>query len=161
MQAEELGRRFSGKQFCVLLAKTPFNQSFSDYTRFSQQLTKAYEQDDAVLFSSVSSRFIKFLLFDHDREQVLEKAYQIAQSLVHGSGEEVAVAIGPVADRFSGISLSYQKARDMLKTYGSIRKEKSSVMKTTFAKGNYPPPIPSKPTLLHGWQMLGNRRSLS
>ena len=147
LQAEELGRRFSGKQFCVLLAKTPFNQSFSDYTRFSQQLTKAYEQDDAVLFSSVSSRFIKFLLFDHDREKVLEKAYQIAQSLVHGSGEEVAVAIGPVADRFSGISLSYQKARDMLKTYGSIRKEKIISYEDDIREGELSPTNPFKTDL--------------
>jgi len=143
-QSEELNRSFSGKQFCVLLAKTPKNQSFSDYTRFSEQLTQSYGKDDTVLFSSVSSRFIKFLLFDYGREPVLEKGYQMAQSLVHGFGEEIAVAIGPVADRFSAISYSYEKARDMLQTYGNIRKDKIISYEDDMREGELSPTNPFK-----------------
>lgn len=143
-QAEGLHRSFSGKQFCVLLAKTPSSQSFSDYTRFSEQLTQSYGQDETVLFSSVSSRFIKFLLFDYGREQVLEKAYQMAQSLVHGFGEEIAVSIGPIAERFSSIGYSYEKAQDMLQTYGNIRKDKIISYEDDMREGELSPTNPFK-----------------
>lgn len=57
------------------------------------------------------------------------------------------MAIGPVADRFSGISLSYQKARDMLKTYGSIRKEKIISYEDDIREGELSPTNPFKTDL--------------
>lgn len=143
-QATELKRSFSGKQFCVLLAKTPYNQNFSDYTRFSKQLTSTYGSDETVLFSSISSRFIKFLLFDFNKDAVLEKAYQMAQALTHDSSEEVAVAIGPVVERFSDIPTSYHKANGMLKTYGGIRKEKIISYEDDMKEGELSPTNPFK-----------------
>ena len=68
----------------------------------------------------------------------------MAQALTHDSSEEVAVAIGPVVERFSDIPTSYHKANGMLKTYGGIRKEKIISYEDDMKEGELSPTNPFK-----------------
>ena len=147
-QATTFSRSFIGKKMTVLLAHNQYNQNFEDYTRFTEYLEFLFQDDDRLLFSSVSSRFIKFLIFDTSKEAVLETAYQVAQTLIHeleqDSQDDLAVAIGSVVDRVSEIPNSYEIARDFLNTYGNLRTEKIISYEDDMKEGELSPTHPFK-----------------
>lgn len=147
-EAESFQRSIIGKKFTVLLATNQFNSDFEDYAHLSEYLTFLFGEDEALLFSSVSSRFIKFLIFDNQREHVLEKSYQIAHALIHeleqNSQDDLAVAIGPIVDRLSEIPDSFEKAREMLGTYGYFRTEKIISYEDDMKEGELSPTHPFK-----------------
>ena len=150
-EIETFNVNISGKKFTVLLANNRFNSNFDDYAHFSEYLNFLFSQDDEVLFSSVSSRFIKFLIFNKEKELVLEKSYQIAQTLIHeletDSEDDLAVAIGPVVDRLSEIPFAFNTARDLLSTYGSYRVEKIISYEDDMKEGELSPTHPFKMNL--------------
>lgn len=147
-EAETFDRNIVGKKMCVLLATNQFNSKFSDYAHFSKHLKFLFDQDELVLFSSVSSRFVKFLIFSAQKEAVLEKSYQIAQTLIHeleqDTQDDIAVAIGPVVDRLSEIPTSFNKAKEMLGTYGYFRMEKIISYEDDMKEGELSPTHPFK-----------------
>lgn len=121
-------KNISGKKFAVLLATNKFNRDFNDYTIFSEHLKQLFDNDEALLFSSTSSRFIKFLVFESNKDTLLEKCYQIAHTLIHefevSSEDDMTVAIGPVVNRFSEIPLSYEKTKELINTHSPFHAEK-------------------------------------
>ncbi|MCB5951984.1 response regulator [Enterococcus sp. BWT-B8] len=147
-ESQNFQRTIIGKKLTVLLATNQFNSNFEDYAHFSEYLNYLFSEDDSILFSSVSSHFIKFLIFDTQKEDVLEKSYQLAQTLIHeleqNSQDDIAVAIGPVVERISEISGSYQKAREMLATYGYLRTEKIISYEDDMKEGELSPTHPFK-----------------
>lgn len=147
-EADSFQRSIIGRKFTVLLATNQFNSDFDDYTHFSEYLNFLFGDDETLLFSSVSSRFIKLLVFDNRREAVLEKSYQIAHALIHeleqSSQDDLAVAIGPIVDRLSEIPDSFEKAREMLGTYGYFRTEKIISYEDDMKEGELSPTHPFK-----------------
>ncbi|MHC5216589.1 response regulator transcription factor [Enterococcus sp. LJL128] len=147
-EAESFQRSIIGKKFTVLLATNQFNSAFEDYTHFSEYLKFLFKEDENLLFSSVSSRFIKFLVFDSQKEDVLEKSYQVAHTLIHeleqNSQDDIAVAIGPVVERLSEIPSAFEKAREMLGTYGYFRTEKIISYEDDMKEGELSPTHPFK-----------------
>lgn len=147
-QVASFQRSFVGKKMTVLLANNRYNQNFEDYTRFTQYLNYLFADDQRLIYASVSSRFIKFLLFDTTKEAILEGAYQLAQTLIHEleqrAEDDLAVAIGPVVDRVSEIPHSYRQARGMLETYGILRTEKIISYEDDMKEGELSPTHPFK-----------------
>lgn len=67
----------------VLLAANQVSTDFEDYAHLSDYLKFLFRENQQVIFSAVSSRFIKFLIVDPLEENVIETSYQVAQTLVH------------------------------------------------------------------------------
>lgn len=147
-QSESFSRSFVGKKMTVLLANNRFNQNFEDYAHFTEYLNYLFQNNESLLFSSVSSRFIKFLIFDSTKEKVLEIAYQLAQTLIHeleqNDTDEISVAIGSVVSRISEVPSSFEIARDMLGTYGYLRTEKIFSYEDDMKEGELSPTHPFK-----------------
>lgn len=118
-KTQNLSYSFVGKKMTVLLARSKYNQNFEDYTRFGKELKKLFKDEQRVLYSSISSRFIKFLISAETKKEVLSTAYQTAQILIHGFQHEVSgsmnVSIGSVVDRVSEIPLSFQISQSQLR----------------------------------------------
>lgn len=147
-EAENFSRSIIGKKLTVLLATNQFNSNFEDYTHFSEYLDFLFGEDDTLLFSSVSSHFIKLLIFDTQKEDVLEKSYQVAHTLIHeleqDNQDDIAVSIGPIVERISEIPQSFEKAREMLATYGWLRTEKIINYEDDMKEGELSPTHPFK-----------------
>lgn len=147
-EAEEFSRNIVGKKFAVLLLSNQYNTKFEDYFHFSEYLTFLFDADEAVLFASISSRFVKFLVFDFQYADLLEKCYQIAHTLIHeleqNTQDDISVAIGPIVDRISEIPDSFHKAQDMLASYGKLRTEKIISFEDNMKDGELSPTHPFK-----------------
>lgn len=115
--AESFKRSFAGKKFAVLLATNQFTTDFEDYAHFSDYLNFLFRENPQVLFSSVSSHFIKFLIFDTHPDVVLETSYQIAQTLIHElttHKNELTAAISPIIDRISELPDAFEITQHLL-----------------------------------------------
>ena len=147
-ESAALNRSVMGKKTCIVLATSPYNKNFEDYFRFSNYLQVLFGDDESILFSSISSRFIKFLLMETDRDRLLEKSYQLAQTLVHELKDEEAddlvVSIGPIVDRLSEIPHAYRYTQNMLQTYGVLRTERIISYEDDIKDGEVSPTNPFK-----------------
>lgn len=145
--AEIFGVSLAGKKVSVLLATNHYNKNFDDYFHFSEKLNRFFGKDSAILFSSLSSRFIKLIIFHSDYDRLLEKCYQTANTLIHEldmTASDIAVGIGPIVDRVSDIPHSYDMAKQLLHTYGSIRTEKIISFVDNVKEGELSPSNPFK-----------------
>jgi len=147
-ESAALNRSVVGKKTCVVLATSHYNKNFEDYFRFSNYLHVLFGDDESILFSSISSHFIKFLLMDTDTKRLLEKSYQLAQTLVHELKDEEAddlvVSIGPIVDRLSEIPHAYRHTQNMLQTYGVLRTERIISYEDDIKDGEVSPTNPFK-----------------
>lgn len=115
--ARQLKRKIAGKKFIVLLITNPINKNFADYERFREKMTRLFNEDDSLLFSCLSSRFIKILLFHPDEDVLLQKADQVALTLypeLNSDESNLVVAIGNPVERISEIQKSYETAKSLL-----------------------------------------------
>lgn len=115
--ARQLKRKIAGKKFIVLLITNPINKNFADYERFREKMTRLFNEDDSLLFSCLSSRFIKILLFHPDEDGLLQKADQVALTLyteLNSDESNLVVAIGTPVERISEIQKSYETAKSLL-----------------------------------------------
>ncbi|MFC4698334.1 response regulator transcription factor [Enterococcus aquimarinus] len=117
-KTEEIGCSFIGKKIAVLLARSKYKHNFDDYTQFGKELNIFFQNDSRLLYSSSSSRFIKFLILSDTKKEVLSTAYQVSQILIHEFKNEetgsMTVSIGSVVDRMSEIPLSFEIAKTQL-----------------------------------------------
>lgn len=146
-EAEQFQIALAGKKMSVLLATNHYNKNFEDYFHFSEKLKAFFGKDNGVLFSSISSRFIKILIFETDYDLLLEKCYQTANTLIHEldiDSSDLAVGIGPIVDRISEIPHSYQMAKQLVGTYGQIRTEKIISFVDNIKEGELSPSNPFK-----------------
>lgn len=146
-EADRFEKSLAGKKVSVLLATNHYNKSFDDYFHFSEKLTTFFSDDSALLFSSISSRFIKILIFHSDYERLLDKCYQTANILIHEldmDSADLAVGIGPIVDRISEIPHSYEMAKQLVGTYGKIRTEKIISFADNVKEGELSPSNPFK-----------------
>lgn len=137
----------AGKKVSVLLATNHYNKNFEDYFHFSEKLNRFFGRDSAILFSSISSRFIKLIIFHSDYDRLLEKCYQTANTLIHEldiPSSDIAVGIGPIVDRISDVAHSYEMAKQLLHTYGNIRTEKIISFVDNIKDGELSPSNPFK-----------------
>ena len=123
--AESFNRSLAGKKMTVLLAANQVSTDFEDYAHLSDYLKFLFRENQQVIFSAVSSRFIKFLIVDPLEENVIETSYQVAQTLVHelekGQKNNFSVAIGPVAERISELPASFEITQMILETASSLK----------------------------------------
>lgn len=115
--ARQLKRQIAGKKFIVLLITNPINKNFADYERFREKMTRLFDEDDSLLFSCLSSRFIKILLFHPDEDILLQKVDQVALTLyteLNSDDSNLVVAIGNPVERISEIQKSYETAKSLL-----------------------------------------------
>lgn len=147
-EAESLNIKIAGKKYTVLLATNTFKHKFNDYTHFSEYLYFLFNDHTQIIYSSVSSRYIKFLIFDTNKEKVLETSYQVAHTLIHefeqNNQDDIAVSIGPVVNRLLEIPESFKKAEDMLESYGKLRTEKIISFEDDMKEGELSPTHPFK-----------------
>jgi len=116
-EARRLNRQIAGKKFIVLLVANHINKNFADYERFREKMAGVFEEDDNSLFSCLSSRFIKILLFHTDEEALLRKVDQTALTLyteLNTTDAKLVVAIGNPVGRISEIQKSYETAKNLL-----------------------------------------------
>lgn len=146
-EADRFEKSLAGKKVSVLLATNHYNKNFEDYFHFSEKLTAFFGDDSSLLFSSISSRFIKILIFDSDYQRLLDKCYQTANILIHEldmDSADLAVGIGPIVDRISEIPHSYEMAKQLVGTYGQIRTEKIISFVDDVKEGELSPSNPFK-----------------
>ena len=147
-ESAALQRSIVGKKTCVVLATNHYDKNFDDYFRFSNYLHFLFGADESIIFSSISSRFIKFLLMDSDTDRLLEKSYQLAQTLVHElkdeEVEDLIVSIGPIVERLSEIPQAYRYTQNMLQTYGVLRTERIISYEDDIKDGEVSPTNPFK-----------------
>ncbi|WP_125767643.1 response regulator transcription factor [Lapidilactobacillus wuchangensis] len=141
-------RQLAGKNYTVLLANNHYNNSLADYTQFSKYLNYLFITNPNTIFSSMSSNYIKFLVFANNRVSTLETSYQIANTLIHELDRNIigniAVGIGPVVERLSDISFSFENAQNLLSTYGNVRTEKIISFEDDMKEGELSPTHPFK-----------------
>ncbi|MBU5594324.1 response regulator [Amphibacillus sp. MSJ-3] len=136
-----------GKKISVILATNHYNKSFEDYFHFSEKLNFSFGDDEEILFSSISSRYIKILVFHYDYNTLLDKCYQVAHTLLHEldiDSSDLVVGIGPIIDRISEIPYSYEMAKQLIGTYGIIRSEKIISFVDNLKEGEVSPTNPFK-----------------
>ncbi|MBU5365830.1 response regulator [Enterococcus devriesei] len=124
-EARRLNRQIAGKQFIVMLIANHENKNFAYYKRFRDKLADSFQQDAAILFSCLSSRFIKLLLFESSPQDLLKKADQTATdlySILTTKESKLVIAIGHPVERISDIQKSYVTANNMLE-YSNIQTE--------------------------------------
>lgn len=116
-EARQLNRKIAGKKFSVLLIANHINKNFADYEHFRGKMTKLFVDDENLLFSCLSSRFIKILLFDANKEELSSKADQVAVTLyseLSTAESKLVIAVGNPVERISEIQQSYQTAKNLL-----------------------------------------------
>ena len=147
-QATNWSLSLVGQKFTVLLATNTFSGDLEAYSHFSEQLHFLFSGNKQLLFSSMSSRYIKFLLFSTTKEQVLESSYRVAHTLIHeleqSKDDDIAVAIGPIVDRLGEIPQAFEYARDLLASYPNLRTEKIMSFEDNFKDGELSPTHPFK-----------------
>lgn len=148
VEAESFKRSMIGKHYLVLLASNQQRNNFEDYAHFSEYLNFLFTQDEELIFSSVSSHFIKILIFNNQQELTLEKGYQVAHTLIHeleqNEQDNIVVALGPVVKRISELPQSFEKAKSLLGTYGLYRTEKVISFEDNMKEGELSPTHPFK-----------------
>ncbi|MDH6366545.1 MULTISPECIES: response regulator [unclassified Breznakia] len=124
-RAKELGVDLVGKKYTVLLVSAKPEKEISDYHRYYDRLASVLTDDVSCIFSTMSTKYIKLLLFDANREALLEKSYQLAHFILHEldrDGQfELGVAIGPIVNRISEIKQCFDSTNLMMKSYGVLR----------------------------------------
>lgn len=147
-QEEKFNLAIVGKKYTVLLVTNKFKSNFDDYTHFTDYLNFLFGEDKELIFSGVSSQFIKFLVFQSSKAEVLEKSYQVAHTLIHeleqNYQDDIAVAIGPVVKRLTEIPHSFDIAQQMLSSYGQVRVEKIISYEDDMKEGELSPTHPFK-----------------
>lgn len=116
-EARQLDRQIAGKKFIVLLIANHINKNFADYERFRGKMAGLFSEDKNVVFSCLSSRFIKLLLFQTKEEDLLLQADQVALTLYTELNEDdsnLVVAVGNPVERISEIQKSYETAKSLL-----------------------------------------------
>lgn len=124
-EARRLNHQIAGKNFIVLLAANHETKKFDDYKLFREKLTELFGADSSILFSCLSSRFIKLLLFEPNLSDLLRKADKTAATLysaLNTDESKLVIAIGNPVERISDIQKSYQTAKNMLE-YSNLQKE--------------------------------------
>ncbi|WP_206859196.1 response regulator [Candidatus Enterococcus mangumiae] len=116
-EGRKLDREIAGNKFMVLLIANHANKFFSDYDVFHEKMAELFDNDKHMLFSSLSSRFIKLLIFDQNEEILQKKANQVAllshKTLSHTT-DDLVIAIGHPVQRISEIARSYETAVQLL-----------------------------------------------
>lgn len=147
-ESQHFNRNLLGNKFTVLLATNKYDADFADYNRFSDYLNLLFGEDPAIIFSSISSEYIKFLVFQPDKQQLLEKCYQIANTLIHELEQDdtynIVVAFGNVVERISEIKQAFQITEHLIQTYGSLRTEKIISYEDDILDGEVSPTNPFK-----------------
>lgn len=116
-EGRKLQREIAGKKYMVLLIANHINKNFADYESFHEKMAHLFDYDQQVLFSCLSSRFIKLLIFDTNTSSLTKKADQIALSIHHNLSTHTAslvVAIGHPVNRVSEIANSYETSVHLL-----------------------------------------------
>ncbi|MFC6316079.1 response regulator [Lapidilactobacillus achengensis] len=146
--ARGFDRSIVGKKSVVLLATNSLPHDGQDTEQLNDYLSYLFAKDKSIIFSCSSSKYIKFLIFDAQKETVLEKSYQIANTLIHvldrSDQDDLAVGIGPVVDRLSDISFSFEQAQELLASYGQVRVEKIISYEDNMREGELSPTHPFK-----------------
>ncbi|WP_265455131.1 response regulator [Enterococcus sp. HY326] len=146
-QIEPFQKSLVGKKINVMLISNRDEHFLGDYTQYAEKLNFLYQTDPQIFFSSLSSRFIKLLIFDSNEKTILEKSYQVAQTLINElevGSDNLVVATGPIVERISDLPRSYRKAKDMLDSYGLIRVEKIMSYEDNLKEGELSPTNPFK-----------------
>lgn len=146
-ESNKFRKTIVGKKVSVLLATNHYNKNFEDYFHFSEKLHFFFGDDEKILFSSISSRYIKILIFHSDYNTLLDKCYQTANTLLHEldlDSSDLAVGIGPIIDRISEVPYSYEMAKQLIETYGIIRTEKIISFVDNVKEGEVSPTNPFK-----------------
>lgn len=147
-ESQQFNRHLLGNKFTVLLATNKYDADFADYNRFSEYLTLLFGDDPAIIFSSISSEYIKFLVFQPDKQRLLEKCYQIANTLIHELEQDdtydIVVAFGNVVERISEIKNAFQITEHLIQTYGNLRTEKIISYEDDILDGEVSPTNPFK-----------------
>ena len=116
-EGRKLEREIAGNKYMVLLIANHTNKFFSDYDIFHEKMAELFDHDKQILFSSLSSRFIKLLIFDPNEDLLQKKANQVAllshKTLGHTT-DDLVIAIGYPVKRISEIPHSYQTAVHLL-----------------------------------------------
>ncbi|WP_122646053.1 response regulator [Enterococcus mediterraneensis] len=116
--AQELSCSIVGKKYAVLLAANYMNKNFEDYYIFRESLGSRFDDDPEIVFSTVSSRFIKILVLNKEPHQLMDKAEDVAQFLaktvVNKDGSKIFITIGQPVERISEIQESYRTAKNLL-----------------------------------------------
>lgn len=147
-KSTSLDRSLLGQKFLVLLVKSQNNPRFEEQYYFSNHLNYLFDDDSSLIFSSISSKYIKFLVFQKDREQLVKKSSELAQILIKELQSEqkqaVSVAIGPVVNRISDIPHSFHLTKSLLATYGDLKKVEIISYEETFKENHSASPNPFK-----------------
>lgn len=128
-EARRLNRQIAGKKYIVLLVTNYLNKNFADYERFREKLSRLFHSEEELLFSCLSSRFIKIMIFHPNQATLLKKAEDTAIKLYSelNTGESnLVVAIGHPVERISEIENSYETAKQLLEY--SVIKTKQNVL---------------------------------
>lgn len=147
-ETETFQRSLVGKNYVVLLATNHYSNRFEDYFHFSEYLNHLFGSDTEIIFSSISSKYIKFLLFKNNQEDLLEKCYQVAHTLIHELEEtnqdHFVVSIGPLVSRVSDISSAFTTTKNLIRIYQPLQTEKIISYEDTLVKGELSPTNPFK-----------------
>lgn len=147
-QSQEFGVTLVGKKYIVLLATNRYDTNFDDYQRFSESLAFLLGKDKNLIFSSISSKYIKFLVTHENQKELLETCYQIANTLIHelerDSANKIVVAFGSIATRISEIQESFLITEQMIHTYSRFPTDKIISYEDDLKDGERSPTNPFK-----------------
>lgn len=151
-------RQLVAKHYTVLLANNNYNSSLADYTQLNKYLSYLFSNNPNVIFTSISSHYLKFLIFANNKTDTLETSYQVANTLIHEleqtATDNIAVSIGPIVARISDIPQSFEHAKNLLATYGEVRTEKIISYEDDMKEGELSPTHPFKMDLAKEIQTL-------
>lgn len=127
-ESQNFKRNFVGKKYTVLLATNKYDVKFADYYRFSEYLNYLFGNDEHLIFSSISSNYIKFLVSHSNKKSLLGKCYQLANTLIHElekeSTYEIVIAFRSVVERISEIKTSFIITEQLIHTHSNLRIDK-------------------------------------
>lgn len=151
-KGKELHVDLAGKKYTVLLVSAKWDKEISDYHKFYDRIEHLFEDNPYCIFSTISTKFIKFLVFYNNRQALLEKCYQIAHTLLHeldrNSELELGVTFGPVVSRISEIKDCFETTKQMMRTYGVLRPENIISYEDDIRDGELSPTNPFKHDLI-------------
>ncbi|WP_312184963.1 response regulator [Lactococcus raffinolactis] len=112
----DFGCDMRGKKYQVILASNFVNQTFNDYAAFKDKLHGLFSENSALIFSSISSRYIKILLFNLTETELIEMGNTVTTTLISAleATNPITVGIGKVVNRISEIPASYESAQNCL-----------------------------------------------
>lgn len=94
----DFGCDMRGKKYQVILASNFVNQTFNDYAAFKDKLHGLFSENPALIFSSISSRYIKILLFNLTETELIEMGNTVTTTLISAleATNPITVGIGKV-----------------------------------------------------------------